>query len=147
MPDTANDARNRERHGRSMRYIFSRVPLTAELGIELVDWSTPDTVTTRMAYSKLVDNGSGTPHGGAIATLIDTTGSAAVWNGHDHERGIRGMTVSMTINYIAAAREEVVVATGRCVRRARELNFCQVVVTTDSGRIIADGSLIYRIAR
>lgn len=136
----------RDKHRKSLRFIFSKVPFVSELGMELVNWDTPDTVVTRMAYSKLIDNGFGTPHGGAVAALMDTTGSAAAWNGHDYEKGSRGATVSMTVNYVGAARDEVVTATGRCVRRAKELNFTEVTVTSESGRTIANGTVIYRIA-
>lgn len=85
------------------------------------------------------------PARGAIATLLDTTGAAAVWNGHDYERGTRGSTVSLTVNYLGAARNEAVIATGRCVRRAKELNFATVEAVSESGRTVASAVMTYRI--
>jgi len=141
-----SDSEQRERHGKSLRYMFTRVPFTVTVGLELVDWSVPDVAVVKLPHSQTVDNGGGTHHGGAIATLIDTAGSAAVWNGHDYDTGTRGATVSMTVNYTGGARGEAVIATARCVRRAKELNFADVSVLSESGRSVATGSVIYRIA-
>ncbi|HTK67680.1 MAG TPA: PaaI family thioesterase [Pseudonocardia sp.] len=137
---------NRERHGKSLGFMFSKVPFITETGLELLDWSEPDSARVRMPYTERIDNAGGTPHGGAIATLIDTSGSAAAWNGHDYDKGARGSTVSLTVNYLGGARGEAVVATARCVRRAKELNFTEVSVATESGTPVAHGTVIYRIA-
>ncbi|MGV0045015.1 PaaI family thioesterase [Mycobacterium colombiense] len=136
----------RTRHGKSLRYMFGKVPFVSALGLELVDWESEEgRVVVRMPYTELADNGGGTPHGGAIATLLDTTGAAAVWNGHDYSRGTRGSTVSLTVNYLGSPRDEAVVATGRCVRRAKELNFATVDAVSESGRPVASAVLTYRI--
>lgn len=136
----------RERHGKSLRFMFTKVPFTNLVGLELIDWSVPDVSVVKLPYSDAVDNSGGTAHGGAIATLLDVTGAAAAWNGHDYANGTRGATVSMTVNYTGAARGEAVIATGRCVRRAKELNFVDVAVVSESGRSVATGTVIYRIA-
>jgi uncharacterized protein (TIGR00369 family) len=143
---SVSDSEQRERHGKSLRYMFTKVPFTVTVGLELVDWSEPDVAVVKLPFSDTVDNGGGTPHGGAIATLIDTAGSAAAWNGHDYDLGTRGATVSMTVNYTGGARGEAAIATARCVRRAKELNFAEVSVVSESGRSLATGSVIYRIA-
>jgi uncharacterized protein (TIGR00369 family) len=138
----------RSRHGKSLRYMFSKVPFVSALGLELVEWEQEeDRVMVRMPFRELADNGGGTPHGGVIATLMDTTGAAAVWNGHDYDRGSRGSTVSLTVNYLGAARDEPIIATGRCVRRAKELNFATVEAVSESGRPVANAVLTYRIAQ
>ncbi|MCH5677569.1 PaaI family thioesterase [Streptomyces gilvus] len=127
--------------------MFSKVPFIRALGLELVEWEGQEgVVVVRMPWADMADNGGGTPHGGAVATLLDTTGAAAVWNGHDYERGTRGSTISLTVNYLGAARNEAVVATGRCVRRARELNFATVEAVSESGRPVASCVMTYRIA-
>jgi uncharacterized protein (TIGR00369 family) len=137
---------DRERHAKSVRFTFTKVPFVREVGLELVDASEVDVVVAKMPYSDKIDNSGKTPHGGAIATLIDSTGSAAAWNGHDYDKGVRGATVTLTVNFIGGSRQETVIATGRCVRRAKELNFVEVSVATESGRPVATGLMIYRIA-
>jgi uncharacterized protein (TIGR00369 family) len=130
----------------SLNYMFKKVPFVTRLGLELVEWEQEGTVVVRMPYVDFTDNGGKTPHGGAIATLIDTTGAASVWNGHDYERGTRGSTVSIAVNYVGAPRDETIIATGTCVRRAKELNFANVSAVTESGRQVADAVMTYRIA-
>ncbi len=142
------DADLRSRHGKSLRYMFSKVPFVVSLGMELVEWEKQEgVVVVRMPRTDLADNGGGTPHGGALATLLDTTGAAAVWNGHDYDRGSRGSTASLSVNYLSAPRDEAVLATGRCVRRAKELNFAVVeAVAETSGKPVASALMTYRIA-
>jgi uncharacterized protein (TIGR00369 family) len=125
--------------------MFTKVPFTAALGIVLQEAS-PDGVVLRMPYSDLVDNASGTFHGGAVATLVDNAGAAAVWAGHDYSRGTKASTVSLTVNYLGAGRDSDLIARARCVRRARELNFVEIEVAGEDGRRVASGVLVYRIA-
>jgi uncharacterized protein (TIGR00369 family) len=138
----------RSRHGKSLRYMFTKVPFVTALGLELVEWEKSEgIVVVRMPWIDLADNGGGTPHGGAIATLLDTTGATAVWNGHDYEKGTRGATTSLAVNYLGSSRNEAIVATGRCLRRAKELNFALIEAFSDvSGKPIASALLTYRIA-
>ncbi|MCX2934440.1 PaaI family thioesterase [Mycobacterium sp. CVI_P3] len=137
---------DRERHEKSLNFMFTRVPFTKFVGLRLVDWSEPDRAVVSLPYSETVDNSGQTHHGGAIATLIDVAGAAAAWNGHDYANGTRGATVSMTVNYVASGRGEAIQAAAHCVRRAKELNFVEVSVASESERIVATASLIYRIA-
>jgi len=66
-------------------------------------------------------------HGGVIASLVDTTGAAAVWAGHDFDKGMRASTVSMTVNYTGRASGDLL-ATARCVKRGRDLAFSEIRV-------------------
>lgn len=134
-----------QRRLKSLRYMFAKVPFTRALGIELIDWSETG-VILRMPYSELVDNAGGTFHGGAVAALLDNAGAAAVWAGHDYSKGTKASTVSLTINYLGAGRDQDLIAQARCVRRARELNFVEIDVRSADGRPVASGVLVYRIA-
>ena len=64
----------------------------------------PDGVELVMPYSDASSAHPGVFHGGAIATLIDTAGGAAVMAGHDFDHGSRLSTVAMSVQYLAAAR-------------------------------------------
>ncbi len=142
---TDNDQRTR--HAKSLRYMFTRIPFVLALEMELVEWENEEgRAVVRLPVTELVDNGGGVPHGGAIAALLDVTGAAAVWNGHDYDRGTRGSTTSLSVNYVGAARDETVLATGRCVRRAHEINFATIeAVGENSGKPIATAMMTYRI--
>ena len=136
---------NEERRAKSLRYMFSKVPFTTALRIELVEWG-PDGVVLRMPYTELVDNAGGTFHGGAVATLLDNAGAAAVWAGHDYSKGTSASTVSLSINYLGSGRGQELIARATCLRRARELNFVDIDVKGADGKPVANGVLVYRIA-
>jgi uncharacterized protein (TIGR00369 family) len=107
-------------------------------GITVRRWS-PDGVEMVMLYSDELSAHAGVFHGGAIATLIDTAGGAAVMAGHDFNLGSRLSTVSMSVQYLVAARGETVVALAHCTKRGRQTHFAEVTVSTDSGLAIAQG--------
>ena len=114
-------------------------------GFDVVDF-TPDVVRIRAAFRPGLSAHEKIFHGGVLATLIDTTGSGAVIAGHDYSLGTRLTTVSMTVNYLSVAPGEDIVAEGVCTRRGRSLNFAQVVVTSESGKRLAEGMLTVNIA-
>jgi uncharacterized protein (TIGR00369 family) len=83
-------------------------------------------------------------HGGAIAALLDTAGMAAAWADGEIPETLGGATVSMTVNYAAAAEAVDLLARATVVRRGRTLRFCEVTVTQPDGRVIAHGSMVHR---
>jgi uncharacterized protein (TIGR00369 family) len=114
-------------------------------GFEIVDF-TPEVVRVRAAFRPELSAHEGIFHGGVLATLIDTTGSGAVIAGHDYSLGTRLTTVSMSVQYLSVAPGEDIIAEGRCTRRGRSLNFAQVVVSSASGKRLAEGMLTVNIS-
>lgn len=127
-----------------MRDLMVRTPYIGGLGVVIEEWS-PDGVLCRLPFGEHLTNDGQVHHGGAVASLIDTAGAAAVWAGHDFERGTRAATVSLTVNYLGAARRVDLLARARCMRRGRDLSFAEIHVTDPDGRPVAQGSLVYRI--
>jgi uncharacterized protein (TIGR00369 family) len=107
-------------------------------GMTVRRWD-PDGVEMMMPYSDELSAHTGVFHGGALATLIDTSGGAAVMAGHDFTLGSRLSTVAMSVQYLAAARGETVVAYARCTKRGRQTHFAEVMVRTESGLAVAQG--------
>ena len=114
------------------------------LGMVIEQWS-PNGARLRLPFKAELTNDGAALHGGAIASLIDTTGAAAVWAGYDFDKGARAATVSLTINYIGAALRADLVAEATCVKRGKDLAFAEIRVADDAGKPIATGSLVYRI--
>ncbi len=114
------------------------VAFNRALGIRVRRWG-PDGVEMVMPYSDELSAHPGVFHGGAIATLIDTAGGAAVMAGHDFTRGSRLSTVAMSVQYLATARGETVVADARCTKRGRQTHFAEVMVRNESGPAVAQG--------
>lgn len=84
-------------------------------------------------------------HGGAIASLIDTAGMAATWSDDSEPESMSGSTVTLNVNYVAAARGRDLTATAKVVRRGRSLVFSEVRVTEPDGRLVATGSVVQRL--
>jgi uncharacterized protein (TIGR00369 family) len=84
-------------------------------------------------------------HGGAIASLIDTAGMAATWSDDAEPDSMAGSTVSLNVNYVAAARGKDLTATAVVAKRGRNMVFSDVRVTEPDGRLVATGSVVQRL--
>jgi uncharacterized protein (TIGR00369 family) len=118
-------------------------PLVAHLGIELVDLE-PDVARLRLPYRPELATIGDVVHGGAIAALLDTASMAAAWSDDEVPESVAGATVSMSVDYVAAARGADLVATATAVRRGRSLCFCEVTVTEPGGQVVAKGLAVHR---
>lgn len=119
-------------------------PYIAGLGMQVERWD-EDGVRLRLPFDPRFTNNGKTYHGGAVASLVDTTGAAAVWAGHDFDKGARAATVSMTLNYTGSARSVDLIGEATCVRRGRDLSFSEIRVSDPDGKLVATGTLVYRI--
>jgi len=133
-----------EKSRQAVRELMFQTPYIEGMGMQAEEW-TPDGVRLRLPFDKKLSNDGRVFHGGAIGSLMDTAGAAAVWAGHDFEKGAKAATVSMTINYLGAAYENDLVAEARCVKRGKELAFSEISVTDADGKPVATGTLVYRI--
>jgi uncharacterized protein (TIGR00369 family) len=124
-----------------IRDLIPQSPFARHLGLELVSLGDGE-AKLRMPFAAQLATLGDIVHGGAIATLMDTTGTVAAWATDEVPRDMRGATVGLTVSYAAAARGSDLVGTGRVVRRARSLCFCEIKVA-DRDRVIAHGTLIY----
>ena len=126
-----------------MRTLMVRTRFIESMGTTVEEWG-PDGVRLRVPFSDHLTNDGKEYHGGAVAALVDTAGAAAVWAGHDFDKGLRASTVTMTVNYTGRAEGDLV-ATARCVKRGRDTHFSEIRVEDSHGRLVATGSLVYRI--
>ena len=125
------------------RHLIVETNFIKSLGVVVESWS-PDGVVLRAPFSEQLTNDGREYHGGVIAALLDTAGAAAVWAGHDFNKGFKASTVSMTVNYVGRAQGDLV-AGARCVKRGRDVHFSEMQVTDPGGTLVATGLLVYRI--
>ena len=126
--------------------MYPDVPFQKMLGVEIVEVG-KDRAVVRLPFKYELAGGGNAFHGGAISSLLDLTGALAAWTGHDPENGLKAATVSMTVNYLAAALGKDVIATAHAVKRGKELVFSEVSICEEkSGKLIANGTMIYRTA-
>ncbi|CDO32647.1 PaaI family thioesterase [Mycolicibacterium porcinum] len=84
-------------------------------------------------------------HGGAIAALADVTVMAAAWAQAEVPDSLRGVTVSMTISYLAPARATDLIGLGRVLRQGRSLVSCDVDIVTPGGEAVAKAIATYKV--
>lgn len=86
---------------------------------------------------------AGIMHGGAIASLIDTTVVPAVgWC----TEGRTMVTISMDVQYLSALKNEDAVCEGWVEKRGRSICFCRAEVrAAGSGRLCATATLVYKV--
>jgi uncharacterized protein (TIGR00369 family) len=118
-------------------------PLVGHLGIEVVSLE-PDVARLRLPFRPELATMGDVVHGGAIAALLDTASMAAAWCSDDVPDSLAGATVSLHVDYVAAARGVELVATARAVRRGRSLCFCEVEAAGPDGAVVAKALAVHR---
>jgi uncharacterized protein (TIGR00369 family) len=86
-------------------------------------------------------------HGGAVSTLVDTAAMAAAWSAIEFDgEPPRGTTVGLTVDFVAAARAQDLIADARVLRRGSSLCFCEVKVTgAADDALLATGLVTYKL--
>ena len=97
----------------------------------------------RLPYRPELNQPAGVGHGGALATLVDTVVVPAVGGAYD-QRPVM-LTISMTLNYLSAVREQDAIAEGWVERRGRSTVFCRAEVRDESGDLAVTGTLVYAV--
>ncbi len=86
-------------------------------------------------------------HGGAVSALIDTAAMAASWSAIEYD-GVppKGTTVGLTVDFLAAARAQELLADARVLRRGKSLCFCEVKVNgAADDTLVATGLVTYKL--
>ena len=117
-------------------------PHAVTLGISLSDIGTDEAVL-QMPYKPDLATIGDVVHGGAIATLIDTAGMAASWADEVVPEALGGATVTLNVDYLAAAVGTDLTAVAIVSRRGRRLCFVGVEVRSEDERLIATGSMVH----
>jgi len=89
-------------------------------------------------------NAVGVLNGGASASLLTMAGTLAAWTGVDLDADPQVSCVDLSVQYLAPAAEEDVVAEARVLRRGRGLVFLDVALRSQAGKPICQGLLSYQ---
>jgi uncharacterized protein (TIGR00369 family) len=113
------------------------------LGFTVTGWG-PDVAEITLPLAAKHGNRYGIPHGGVLASLLDTAmGFAGCYSG-DPDKPILAMTLSMTTNFVAVSRGTVLVAQGRRTGGGAKTFFAEATVTDDTGAVIATATGVFR---
>ena len=141
--DVLTDEEQQSRRA-AVAQLMPATPYLAGLGV-VIDRYEPDSVTLRLPFRADLTNDGTYYHGGVIAAVIDTAGAAAAWSNHDFNKGARASTVSMSIQYVGAAKQSDLLCHAKAVRRGKELTFTEITATDANGLVVAHGIQTYRI--
>jgi uncharacterized protein (TIGR00369 family) len=127
-----------------MREFLKASPLGRHLGFETVSLA-PDRAELRLPFAESVVTAGDVVHGGAISALVDTAATAAAWCTDDVPESLRGTTVGLTVDFVAAARGSDLLACAQVVRRGSTLCFCEVEVLDADQRLVAKSLVTYKL--
>jgi uncharacterized protein (TIGR00369 family) len=119
-------------------------PFVLHLGVRL-DSIEADRAQLAMPYRDELATIGDVVHGGALSALVDTAAMAASWSAHDASGPLRGTTVGLSVDFVAAARGQEVKADARVIRRGKSLCFCDVDVTDRDGALVAKAIVTYKL--
>jgi uncharacterized protein (TIGR00369 family) len=119
-------------------------PFAAKLGI-VAEVLEADSVRLRLPWDPSNTTLGDMVHGGAIATLADLTVMAAAWCGAMAPESLRGVTVSMALEYLAPARATDLLGEGRVLRRGKSLVSCEAEVRHPDGDLVAKAIATYKL--
>lgn len=128
-----------------MGRVIEMMPFSANMGMELVE-AGEGWVKLRLPFKQENTTAADALHGGAIASLIDTTGSMAAWTTSEiGNPRYFGSTVGVTVNYLSGIISQDCYAEGHVLKRGKEIIYSDVRVTSADGKLCAQGTVIYRI--
>ncbi|MGI9591277.1 MAG: PaaI family thioesterase [Myxococcota bacterium] len=125
-----------------MRRFIEQGTYARDLGMEIGELG-EETARLHLPFAEPLTNGDQVMHGGCAASLA-AAGAHVVTRATLGEASGPWHTVSLQVNYLAAAKSQGVFADARLLRRGKELCFVEVDVTGDDGRAIAHATTTVR---
>ena len=138
------DSKMNENLGRIAK-VIATVPYMRHLGMEFVEGG-EGYAKLRLRFQKENSTVGDALHGGAVASLIDTTGAMAAWTTAEIlSPKFFGSTVGINVNYLSAVIGEDAFAEGQVLKRGKEIIYSDVRVSNAAGKLLAQGTVTYRI--
>ena len=86
-----------------------------------------------------------TVHGGALASLLDSTCGSSLYSSLEENEG--AVTIDLRVNFLAPAREGKVIAYGKFIHRTRSLAWSEAEAYDQEGKLLARAQAIHRIVK
>ena len=145
MSDEKSPEERAEANFRRMWRVIENMPYAKHMRMEFVE-AADGYAKLAMRYQDENSTAMKALHGGAISSLIDTTGAMAAWTTAEIATPrYFGSTVGINVNYLSAAIGEDIFAEGRILKRGKEIIYTDVRVVNGAGKLLAQGSVTYRI--
>jgi len=111
-------------------------PFLESLGVELTAWS-EGYAEMRLAMTPTLANRSARIHGGVLCTLLDSVAGYSGLYTPPGEPPLRGLTLSLTTNFLNSGSGAVLVAKGYTEHKGRSIYFSRAEVWQDDTRMLA----------
>lgn len=125
---------------------FAASPYNKKLGAEGVLFER-GRAAFKLAYAEDNTTIMNIVHGGAILSLVDIAATAAAWTTVDNPFEYRGITVNLTLSFIAAGRSQALTAEASIIRQGRSLTYLESTVTNEDGDVIAKALITYKLSK
>lgn len=119
-----------------LRERFQRAPAQSVVGIEVLAIDL-DYAELAIPFSRTVDNGGGSIHGGVLAMLADTAVACALSTNFDGRMGFA--TSNLNIHFLRRAKGRVV-AKASIVKKGGTVCVGQVAIEDENGVLVATSS-------
>jgi uncharacterized protein (TIGR00369 family) len=130
------------------RIVEQLIPFNRFLGVRVIELG-PGCARLELPYRPEMIGNPLRPalHGGVLATLLDTTGGAAVWTRVSRDHLLS--TIDLRVDYLRPARPEPVIARGRVVRLGNRVGVVELRAAHagEADRPVAAGTGVYSIRR
>jgi uncharacterized protein (TIGR00369 family) len=113
------------------------------MGYELVEWSN-GVAKLMMPLGPHLLNREGIPHGGALATVLDTAmGFAGSYTGDPDNPNIV-MTLNLFVNYMAKVSGDCLITTAKVTGGGHKTFFAEASVSDDLGTVAATATGVFK---
>lgn len=133
------------KNGTDLMSLFLPIsPFVGLLGVQAESLS-DDEALLRLPWRPELATTDDMVHGGAIAALADITAMVAAWCGRELPEQLRGVTTSLSMEFLEPARAEDLLGRGRVLRRGTTLTACEIDIATASGAPVAKALASYKV--
>jgi uncharacterized protein (TIGR00369 family) len=114
------------------------------IGYELID-KARNFARLQLHVGKQHLNRMNVPHGGVLATLLDSATGFAVAFADGPERVLKAVTLSMTVQFMGQAKAgDRLIVEGHRTGGGKTVAFATAEIKTEEGALIARGDAVYR---
>ncbi len=118
-------------------------PFQAHLGFSIDEW-TQDYCRLSQPMLDHLGNRYGIPHGGVIATLLDTALGYSVCYTGDPDNKQLVMTLALNVQYLSVARGQTLIAEGRKIGGGRTVAFAEGQIKDEHGTLVATATANFK---
>jgi acyl-CoA thioesterase len=118
----------------SQRELAKNTPYYKHLGIEIVELG-EGFAKLMLTFKDYLTHPFGYFHGGAIASLADSTGINSVLTILNNDE--KAVTLEMKINYLVPVKDSIIYAEGKVIHKGKKFAVSDVDVRGDDGQLIA----------